>query len=228
MRAPALLAVLLGLALPAAGQPQWQDLGELERAAESYARAQVQQQPGRVELMITPLDPHTRLPRCEKMQPFLPPDARLWGESSVGLRCLQPSAWSVSVPVTVRVFAAALVTTRPVGRYQVLSSADLAPQTLDLTQQPPGTITDAQAAIGRMTVAALPAGATLHPDLLRAPFAVSEGQPVRLVFQGDGFRASSRGRSLGNAAVGEPVQVRTASGKVVSGVVQAPGVVEVR
>jgi flagella basal body P-ring formation protein FlgA len=228
MRAPALLPVLLGLALPAASQPQWQDLRELERAAASYARAQVQQQPGRVEVTITPLDPRMRLPRCEKLQPFLPPNSRLWGAGNVGLRCLQPNAWSVFVPVAVRVYASAMVTSRPVGRYQVLSPADLAPRTLDLTQQPLGLITEPAAALGKMTQAALPAGAPLRPDMLRAPFAVAQGQQVRLLFQGEGFRVSSEGRSLSNAAIGEPAQVRTASGKVVKGVVQAAGVVEVR
>src|SRR5262249_4081118 len=106
--------------------------------------------------------------------------------------------------------------------------ADLSVRTLDLTQQPLGLITEAQAAIGRMTLAALPAGASLRPDMLRAPFAVTQGQQVRLLFQGEGFRVSSEGRSLSNAAVGEAAQVRTASGKVVKGWVQAPGVVEVR
>jgi flagella basal body P-ring formation protein FlgA len=77
-------------------------------------------------------------------------------------------------------------------------------------------------------VAALPAGATLRPDMLRAPFAVAQGQSVKLLFLGEGFRVSSEGRSLSNASIGQPAQVRTASGKVVKGTVQAPGVVEVR
>jgi flagella basal body P-ring formation protein FlgA len=226
---PALvLLLLLGAAVPTAAQPQWQDLRELERAAESYARTQVPRQPGRVEIAASPLDPRTRLPRCEKLQAFLPPNARLWGNSNIGLRCVEPSAWSVYVPVSVRVFASTVVTARPVGRHQVLSAADLSVRTLDLTQQPLGLITDAQAAVGRMTLAALPAGASLRPDMLRAPFAVAQGQQVRVLFQGEGFRVSSEGRALSSAAVGEAAQVRTASGKVVKGTVQAPGVVEVR
>jgi flagella basal body P-ring formation protein FlgA len=89
-------------------------------------------------------------------------------------------------------------------------------------------ITAAQAAVGKLTLAALPAGASLRPDMLRAPFAVAQGQQVRVLFQGEGFRVGSEGRALSSAAVGEAAQVRTASGKVVKGTVQAPGVVEVR
>jgi flagella basal body P-ring formation protein FlgA len=220
--------LLLALATAVGAQPQLQDVGELERAAESYARAHVQQQPGRIEVRAGPLDPRTRLPRCEQLQAFLPPNARLWGASNVGLRCVQPSAWSVFVPVTVRIHAEVVVTSRPVGRGQVIAEADLARRTLDLTQQPLGLIADAQAAVGRVSVAALPAGATLRPDMLRAPFAVAQGQSVKLLFLGEGFRVSSEGRSLSNASIGQPAQVRTASGKVVKGTVQAPGVVEVR
>jgi flagellar basal body P-ring formation protein FlgA len=220
--------LVLAAALPALGQSQWQELAELERAAESYARMQVRHQSGRVEVSATAVDRGTRLPRCEKLQPFLPSNAPLWGSANVGMRCLQPHAWSLFVPVTVRVFADAVVTARSVGRHQLLAEADLASRTVELTQEPLGLITEPSAALGRITRAALPAGATLRPDMLRAPFAVSQGQQVRIVFHGESFRVTSEGRSLSSAAVGEPAQVRTASGKVVKGTVQGPGVVEVR
>jgi flagella basal body P-ring formation protein FlgA len=223
-----LACAVLWLSLPATGQAQWQNLDELHRAAERYARTQLPAQPGRVEVTVSALDAGTRLPRCENLQAFLPANARLWGRSNVGLRCLRPHAWSVFVPITVRVFAPVLVTSRPVGRGQALAEADLTQRELDLTQQPLGLITDTQAAIGKVSVAALPAGATLRPDMLRAPFAVTQGQPVKLLFQADGLRVSSEGRSLSNAAVGEGAQVRTPSGKVVKGVVQSPGIVEVK
>ena len=228
MSALVLSVLLLVFALPAAGQPQWQDLGELERAASSYARAQVPRQPGRIEIAIASIDPRTQLPRCENLQPFLPPNAKMWGSTNVGLRCTRPASWSLFVGVTVRVFAEVVVTAHAVGRQQVLAAEDLATRTVDLTQQPLGLITDPAAVIGRITQAALPAGATLRPDMLRAPLAVTQGQTVRLLFRGDGFHVSSEGRSLSNAAVGEPAQVRTGSGRVVKGIVHSPGVIEVR
>ena len=49
-----------------------------------------------------------------------------------------------------------------------------------------------------------------------------------ILFQGEGFTVSSEGRALGNASIGDPVQVRAASGKLLSGVVQEAGVVVVR
>lgn len=225
----AAVAAWIALCWPLNGlaQPQWQDLEELQRAAEAFARAHVQALPGRAQIEALPLDPSTRLARCESLQTVVPRGERMWGNASVLVRCVRPHAWSVHVPVRVKVFADAVVTGRPIGRGQVLTVADLSQRNLDLTQWPVGPILDPEEAIGKAAVAALPAGAPLRPDMLRAPFAVAEGQRVRVIFQGEGFRASSAGRSLGNAALGAPVLVRTASGKVLHGVAHGPGVVQV-
>jgi flagella basal body P-ring formation protein FlgA len=209
-------------------QPQWQDLEELRRAAEAFARTHAPTLPGHAQIEALPLDPHTRLARCERLQTVLPPGERMWGDTSVIVRCVRPRAWSVFVPVSVKVFAEALVTAHPIARGHVLTAADLSQREQELTKWPTGPIVDPAQAVGKVTVVPLPAGAALHADMLRAPYAVAEGQRVRVVFHGDGFRATSAGRSLGNAAVGEPVLVRTASGKVVKGVAQGPGVVEVK
>ena len=63
--------------------------------------------------------------------------------------------------------------------------------------------------------------------MLRVPHAVRQGQTVPVVSAGPGFRVSSEGRALNNAAPGESVRVRLANGQVVTGVAQAGGTVEV-
>ena len=220
-------AAALLAAAESRAQTQWQDLDEVRRAAETFARAQVSALPSQTQVEVAALDPRTRLTRCEGLQPFLAAGARLWGSSNVGVRCVRPNAWSVFVPVTVRVFADVLVTARPLGRGQMLTAADLGRQNLDLTRWPIGLLSDPGEVVGRTTVAALPTGAPLRADMLRAAFAVTQGQHVKIVFLGAGFSASSEGRSLSNAALGEPVQVRSVSGKVLKGVAHAPGVVGV-
>jgi flagella basal body P-ring formation protein FlgA len=226
-RAAAAACVAFCWPLNGLAQPQWQNLEELQRAAEAFARAYAPTLPGRAQIEALPLDPHTRLARCESLQTVLPPGERMWGDTSVIVRCVRPRAWSVFVPVSVKVFAETVVTARPIARGQVLAAADLSQREQDLTKWPTGPIVDPEQAIGRVAVVPLAAGTALHADMLRAPYAVTEGQRVRVVFQGEGFRATSAGRSLGNAALGEPVLVRTASGKVVTGVAHGPGVVQV-
>jgi flagella basal body P-ring formation protein FlgA len=220
---------LLCLAWPCAvAQAQWQDLLEIQRTAERFAHEQARTLPGRPEIAAGQLDPRTRLTRCESMQAFLPPGARLWGSSNVGVRCVRPQPWSVFVPVTVRVIAEVVVTSRGVARGQVLAQADVRLVSSDITRLPAGVLNDVGQALGKSVVAALPGGIALRADMLRAPPAVSQGQSVRIIFQGEGVRVDSEGRSLTTAAVGEPARVRTASGKVIEGIVHSPGVVEVR
>jgi flagellar basal body P-ring formation protein FlgA len=227
-----LLRLVLTLALAAAGPGStWaldQDLTDLQHAAEAYVRTQVINLPGQVDVSAAPLDPRTRLGRCESLQPFLAPGAKLWGTANVGLRCLKPESWTVYVPVTVKVTGDVVVTAVPVRRGQVLGPEDVRLERAELTQLPTDVITDPQRAVGKSANVAFPAGFTLREDMLRAPLAVISGQRVRILFAGDGFTVSSEGKALGNASIGEPIQVRAASGKVMSGVVQEAGVVEVR
>jgi flagella basal body P-ring formation protein FlgA len=67
----------------------------------------------------------------------------------------------------------------------------------------------------------------VRSELLSAPWAVQQGQSVRLLTSGAGFTISNEGKALNNATDGQIVQVRTASGQVVSGVARSGGVVEV-
>ena len=96
-------AAWIALCWPLKGlaQPQWQDLEELQRAAEAFARAHAQGLLGRAEIEALPLAPGTRLARCESLQTVVPPGERMWGDSSVLVRCVRPYAWSVPVPVSV-------------------------------------------------------------------------------------------------------------------------------
>jgi flagella basal body P-ring formation protein FlgA len=97
----------------------------------------------------------------------------------------------------------------------------------DLARLPAGAIVDPTHAIGQQLAVSLGAGQPLRKNMLRAPRVVTQGQGVKLVTQGPGFRVSATGRALGNAADGQLVQVRGPSGKNISGIARAGGVVEV-
>ena len=223
-----LLLLALGVALASrSGCAQTPDLAEIQRAVDAFVRAHTATLPGRVEIGQGPVDPRLKLAPCESMEAFLPAGSRLWGNGTVGVRCLRPVKWSLFVPVQVRVWADVVVSARALTRGQTLVPSDLAVQTLDLTQLPQGAFTDPSPLAGKMVNTRIAGGMPLRPDMLRAATVILQGQAVRLVFTANGLNVSSEGRALGNAGVGEPVQVRTASGKVIKGIVQGPGVVEV-
>ncbi|HEY6043663.1 MAG TPA: flagella basal body P-ring formation protein FlgA, partial [Nitrosospira sp.] len=57
--------------------------------------------------------------------------------------------------------------------------------------------------------------------------AVIQNQSVKLVSSGHGFSVSAEGRALNNAEEGQLVQVRSASGSLVSGIARTGAIVEV-
>jgi flagella basal body P-ring formation protein FlgA len=97
----------------------------------------------------------------------------------------------------------------------------------DLTQLPATVVTDLGQALGKTLGVALAPGQPLRADALRIIPAILQGQTVRLVSQGPGFRVTADGRALANAAVGQLAQVRTAGGQTVSGIARSDGTVEV-
>ena len=73
----------------------------------------------------------------------------------------------------------------------------------------------------------LMAGAVLRQDMLKTPMAIQRGQTVLVTSNGKGFSVSAEGKAMGSAGEGQIVQVKVASGELVSGVARPGGQVEV-
>ena len=204
-----------------------QDLATLQQAVEQFLRLQSTGLPGEVNISVGKIDPRTSLPACAAPEAFLPNGSRVWGKTTVGVRCAAPSPWTMYVSATVQVMGEYVVTAAPLAQGQLVGPNDLGRLRGDLTTLPVGIITEAAQAIGRTVAISLPPGTPLRNDALRAQQAVLQGQVVRLVSSGPGFRVSAEARALNSAAEGQIAQARTASGQVVSGVAKAGGVVEV-
>ncbi len=200
----------------------------IKQAVEQFLSTQTTGLPGKVTFTVGAIDPRTVLPACPALEVFTPPGARLWGHTSVGVRCNGAVSWNIYVTAQIRIAGVYAVTTRPLAAGQVLGPTDIAMQSGDLTQLPAGVLTDPQQGIGKSSMAALAPGQPLRQDLLRAPLVVQQGQTVMLHSSGQGFRVSADGKALNNANDGQIAQVRTASGQTVSGIARPGGVVEIR
>ncbi len=232
---PMLLSTLLAFAaMPAQANPQSdpqttsrQDAGMLRIAAEHFLKVQTTGLPGKIDITVTPADSRLNLPACAALEPFLPPGGRVWGKTTVGMRCNAPSPWTIYMQAHVRVTGDYFATAAPLRQGQSIGQNDLVKQQGDLTALPPGIVTDPAQAIGRTLTVSLGAGTPLRLDALRAQQAVQQGQVVKVISTGPGFSVSAEARALAGGAEGQIVQARTASGQVVSGVAKAGGVVEV-
>lgn len=205
----------------------YQDPAPVKKAVEDYLRIQTKGLPGHVTYSVGTIDPNNGLAPCASFDVALAPGARAWGRTNVAVRCTQPGGWSMFVPVQIHVVADFLVTGRPLAQGQILGETDVIRQTGDLADLPAGVLTEPQQAVGRTMILSVPAGKPLRADMLRQAFVVQQGQSVKVVSSGPGFRVANEGRALNNAVDGQVAQVRLGSGQVVSGIARSGGVVEV-
>lgn len=190
----------------------------LQDRARQFAGASVQASQGtRVQVEVGSLDPRLKLAPCEEIQPFLPPNARLWGKSRIGLRCAKgPTRWNVYLPITVKVFSPALVATRALPAGSVLEEADLAQAEVDLAEDPSAAVLRANAALGRALDRPLAAGTSLRQSHLKPRQWFAAGETVQLLAQGPGFQVGGTGQALNAGVEGQPVRIRTESGRVLT------------
>ena len=97
----------------------------------------------------------------------------------------------------------------------------------DLTQLPAGVFTDQGQAVGRTVNISITAGTVLRQEMLKVSPSVQQGQTVMVTSKGKGFSVSVEGQALAKANEGQVVQVKVASGQVVSGIARNGGQVEV-
>lgn len=217
-------ALAQGQAAAGAGR---QSVAALRLSVEQFLQVQTGGLPGRVTVTVGAIDPQMQLAACPAPEAFLMPGARAWGKTTVGVRCAAPSPWTVYIQAKVAVEADYVAAAVPLAQGQPIEARHLAVLKGDLATLPPGIATDTAQLIGRVPNASLAAGTPLRLDTLRSKPVVHNGQLVRLVSSGNGFSVSSEARAVGNAAEGQPVQVRTAGGQQISGVAKAGGLVEV-
>lgn len=181
----------------------------------------------RVEVRVERLNPRMRLAPCARIEPFLPPNAKLWGRSYVGVRCVEGASWSTMIPVTVSVFGPALVANLPLPMGVVPRAADFRIEEIDWTRSSGFPVMDPTLLAGRSIGRPLAAGQVLLANDLRIPQTIAAGDPVRIRLIGTGFSVSASGVAMAGAGEGQSLRVRTETGRMLVGTVRERAV-EVR
>jgi flagella basal body P-ring formation protein FlgA len=120
-----------------------------------------------------------------------------------------------------------VISVRSLRAGQSVVADDIGQRRGDLAELPADVLTDPGQAIGKTLAVTLSADRPLRADMLRQPMVVRQGQNVRVVSGGAGFQVSGEGRAMANALAGQVVQVRLASGQVISGIAQNDGSIAV-
>lgn len=221
--------ILLGALL--CTMPAWavlqQSHAEIREIITAFVHEQTLTLPGQVTITVHEIDRRISLPSCPALEAFLPPGGQLLGNSSVGVRCTtNQQKWTLFVPVQIKVSVNLLIARGPLQQGHVLRTEDIGSQKSELAQT--GILTDPLQAIGKVLKYSVGAGQVLKQDMLRAPYAVRQGQIVKIQVERQGFKIHADGQALNNAAEGQAVQVKTSSNQVVSGIVQPDGAVNIR
>ncbi|KVF79489.1 flagellar biosynthesis protein FlgA [Burkholderia sp. FL-7-2-10-S1-D7] len=206
--------------------PGQQDPDSIRRTALAFLQQQVAGLPGKTTATVAAAFPRG-LAACTTLEPFLPTGARLWGRTTVGVRCAGERPWTVYLQAKVAVQATYYVAARQIAPGEPLTVADLVARDGDLTVLPLAVITDPAQAVGATALARISAGLPLRQDMLKSAASVSAGQTVRVVAAGPGFTISADGSALANAAPGQSVRVRMAAGQIVTAIVKDAGTVEI-
>jgi len=204
-----------------------QNLSAVKAKIAEFLETQTIGYPGKVSVQVGAIDPNVKLVQCPELQAFLPAGSRAWGKTSVGVRCVAPANWTIYVQATVNVTAQYLVAAAPLAQGQVVTSQDLLFEKGDLTQLPAGIFTDMAQAVGRSVSMSMNAGTVLRQEMLKVTPVVQQGQTVKVTSVGKGFSVSAEGQAMAKANEGQLVQVKVASGQVITGVARNGGQIEV-
>lgn len=218
-----LFSLLTLSALPASAGAL-QSHAQIRDTVTAFVRTQIQALPGKVSFQVANIDPRIALPSCTALEAFLPPGAILSGNSNVGVRCNSKQNWSLFVQVNVKITMSMLTLKRTLQTGQTVHAEDIG--ALSSESVPAGTLTDPAQAIGKIMKYSVGTGQILRHDMLRAPYSIKQGETVKLQVKGSGFSVDSEGQALANAADGENISARTASGQIISGVAKS-GCIEI-
>ncbi len=179
----------------------------------------------RIEVKIGTLPRGLTLPACTRAEPFLPPNARLWGRASVGLRCVEGGNWTTWIPVTVSAWGPALVARRNLVPGQPIEDDAVELREVDWAATPRPPLARRDELRGKELLRPVPAGRPLQADHLRTTPTVRQGDAVPVTLTGSGFAIRIMATALASGAEGQRIGVRTPTGRVLNGRIEGTGVV---
>lgn len=115
---------------------QYQEIPLIQKAVKEFVYSHTMNPAGEIEVEVGQIDKRITLPKCVNLKPFMPPGSRLWGKTSVGVRCDEHVSWTIYVQADVKIMANVLHIARPVTRDQIIDYGDVALQIVNLTQMP--------------------------------------------------------------------------------------------
>ncbi len=174
--------------------------------------------PLRMEVSVGELDRRLRLAPCALVEPYIPPNTRLWGKSRLGLRCVQgASKWNVFLPITVKALGPAWVLKGMVTQGATMSQEDAMMVEVDWAEFSSPIVANVSDWVGQTATRTLSAGQALRQDMVRAAQVFQAGAQVRVLAHGAGFEIVTSAQAVSSGVIGQSARVRMDNGRVLTG-----------
>ena len=176
---------------------------------------------------VTVPRPNRPMPDCSSPLGMRLDSARPWGAAGVTLSCPSPK-WSMSIPVTTRVFGTSVQLAKNLPSGAKLTTEDLKLVSGEVTRLPAGFISSLEMAENRVINRAMSAGNLLTLNNFRVAAVIKRKEVVRVLVIGKGFQATGEAVAMGPGGIGDLIQVRMPDGQLVSVEVTGPGAVRLK
>lgn len=110
---------------------------------------------------------------------------------------------------------------------EILKAEDLVPAQDFPDNIPMDAVLDLRQAVGRGVVEIVGENAPILTRHFSNQSVISNGQAVKVLVQGSGFKITSDGKALGNASAGQFVKIKLNSGQIVTAVAKTQGFAEI-
>lgn len=178
-----------------------------------------------VSIEVKPLDSRLRLKYCEA--PLSINYQRNRGRSGrlvVEVRCVGSTPWRIYVTARVNKKQHVVTTIAPVLKGERIKLSNLVVEERDLSKLRRGYFESKQQLEGKFAKRAIQGGVVLTPRLLFVPNAIDKGDQVSILIQRGELRVQMEGVAIEDGRLDGKIRVKNrSSGKVVEGVVVAPG-----
>lgn len=204
-------------------------LDRIEQVAYEYALKQAQASYDNPQIAMNSLDDRLRLQACgSPLDVFSSGGVVGLGNQTIGVKCNSPVAWTVYVPVKVKVMKSVVVASRPLSSNQLIGQSDIKLMQWDIGSLQHGYLNSTQLVIGQQLKYPVSMGSVIKPNSLQAQKIVHRGDQIMLVAMAGQMEVRMSGTALDDATLGERVKVKNSTSKrIVEGVVDAPGIVKV-
>ena len=204
--------IIISLMTLSAEGAQMENLNHLSNLAKGYVESQLPSL-NETRYVVNPgqLDSRLRLPKCPTpVEAFLAPGSQLKGNTTVGLRCLSGTGWSIYVPVRIAIYAPVLVTNRRISRGELLSESDLTLTELDVSNLRGEPFTDLAAVIGTKAKKPLSESQVLESSNICL---ICKGDIVTINAGNDLVRVQVSGTAMSDGSRGELIRVQNNESK---------------